>query len=216
MSNEETAPQFVGSRVCTKGDNSMIIAADGPVNNMSHVVKTESTSDFLLWYSLVEVIANHLDTLNSSILKSFLRESIENLLIILALSAQLQDILTSSLILSNFSHIFAGCSKDFSWFCCRLVFHILWFEISETLWTKIHLSWEEFSHIPDRYVNTFRIDNVNTACLNKTFLLKRITAEILKNPSYIRCELLLKCRCILVGKHCLRFRRCIDSFFKRT
>ena len=92
----------------------MIIAADGPVNNMSHVVKTESTLDFLLWYSLLEVIANHLDTLNSSILKSFLRESIENLLIILALSAQLQDILTSSLILSNFSHIFGGCSKDFS------------------------------------------------------------------------------------------------------
>ena len=48
MSNEETAPQFVGSRVCTKGDNSMIIAADGPVNNMSHVVKTERASDFSL------------------------------------------------------------------------------------------------------------------------------------------------------------------------
>ena len=153
MSNEETALQFVGSRACTKGDNSMIIAADGPVNNMSHVVKTESTWDFLLWYSLVEVLANHLDTSNSSILKSFLRESIENLLIILALSAQLQDILTSSLILSNFSHIFVGCSKHFSWLCCRLVFHISWFEISETLWTKIHLSREEFSVLREHIQN---------------------------------------------------------------
>ena len=40
--------QFVRLCICTKGDNSMMIAADGPVSNMSHVVKTERTSDFLL------------------------------------------------------------------------------------------------------------------------------------------------------------------------
>ena len=51
--------QFVRSWVCAKGDNLMMIAADGRVNNMSHVVKTERTSDFLLLCSLVEVLANN-------------------------------------------------------------------------------------------------------------------------------------------------------------
>ena len=49
----------------------MMIAAGGPVNNMPHVLKTERTSDFLLWYSSVKVLANNWDTLNSSVLKSF-------------------------------------------------------------------------------------------------------------------------------------------------
>ena len=43
-----------------------MITANGWANNMSHVVKTERTSDFLLWYSSVEVW----DTPNSSALKS--------------------------------------------------------------------------------------------------------------------------------------------------
>ena len=40
--------QFVRSCVCIKGDNSMLIAADGRVNNMPHVLETERISDFLL------------------------------------------------------------------------------------------------------------------------------------------------------------------------
>ena len=46
----------------------MITAADRPVNNMSHVVKTERTLDFLLWYSSIEILANDWDT--PSVLKS--------------------------------------------------------------------------------------------------------------------------------------------------
>ena len=43
--------QFVRSCVCTEEDNSIMISADRPVNNMSHVVKTEKTSDFVVdWY----------------------------------------------------------------------------------------------------------------------------------------------------------------------
>ena len=38
--------QFLRLCVCTKRDNSMMIVAEGPVNKMSHVVKTERTSDF--------------------------------------------------------------------------------------------------------------------------------------------------------------------------
>ena len=40
--------QFVRPCVCTKGDNSMMVTADRPVNNTSQVVKTERKSDFLL------------------------------------------------------------------------------------------------------------------------------------------------------------------------
>ena len=62
------------------------------------------------------------------------------------------------------------------------------------------------------FVNTCRIGNVDIACLNKTSSLRRNTAEILKDPSYIRCELKLKCSCIfMVGKHCLRFRMTIED-----
>ena len=43
--------RFVRSCVCTKEDNSIMIAVDRPVNNMSHVVKTEKTLDFVVdWY----------------------------------------------------------------------------------------------------------------------------------------------------------------------
>ena len=190
----------------------MIIAADGPVNNMSHNKKTERTSDFLLWYSSIEDLANDWETPNSSVLKSFFkkvnRKPIDN-----TNTAQLQDILTSFLILSDFSHIFLGCSKHFAWFCGRLVFHILWVKNSKILWTEIHFHEQSFQC----FVNTFRIGNVKITYLNKILWLKMITAEIRKDPSYIRCELLLKYRCIfMVVKHCLRFRRPIDSFLKFT
>ena len=47
----------------------MMIAGDGPANNMSHFLNTERT-DVLLWCSLAEVLANDWDTPNSSVLKS--------------------------------------------------------------------------------------------------------------------------------------------------
>ena len=48
-----------------------MIAAGGPFNNMSHLVKTERISDFLLWYSSTEVFANDWGTPSNSVLKSF-------------------------------------------------------------------------------------------------------------------------------------------------
>ena len=139
--------------------------------------------------------------------------SIENLLIILTLSAHLQDIQTSSLILSDISHTSWDARNLFLDFVVDWYFTSYKSRIPKFI--ELRFTFHEKSF--QCFVNTLRISNVNITCLNKTFLLKRTTAEILKDPSYIRCEFLLKCRCIfMVGKHCLRFRRSIDSFLKFT
>ena len=139
--------------------------------------------------------------------KVSMKGSIENLLMILALSAQFQVMQTSSLVLSDFSHIFLGCSKHSSCICGQVIFHILWVKIS--IFTFHEHSFQCF-------MNIFRIGNVDIACLSQTFLLEKITAEILTDIFNIRCELLLKCRCIFMKGKLFQFRRSIDSLLKFT
>ena len=183
-----------------------MITANGWANNMSHVVKTERTSDFLLWYSSVEVW----DTPNSSALKSSFewvdQKSIDDLSFISTVIGNTNLFCIFLISSGDARNIF----RDFVLDWC-----LTSYESKIPKFIELRFTFQEESF--QCFVNTFRIGNINIACLNKTFLFKRVAAEILKYFFYIRCELLLKCRCIfMVGKHCLRFRRSIDSFFKFT
>ena len=137
--------QFVRSWVCAKGDNLMMIAADGRVNNMSHVVKTERTSDFLLLCSLVEVLANNWDTPNSSVLTSSFERVDQKSFYDLSFFSTVTEY--ASLFSDSFwffSYL-PDMLKTFFVILWSIGIHILWVENSKIHWTEIHLSWEEFS-----------------------------------------------------------------------